>query len=198
MCPRHDPRADAFVQPAVVSWTRTPRSVSVACITRPFRTWNCHGHFLVTRSRLLSASWEDGARAPVAIACLRRSHVDGHRVWHRADETDNDHEGRYVVGASDGGRGMFVGAEVVEPEAYSITPGFPWTKPAVSTDGILAPVQLCRSVPPATLPSAVYYFEAIRTGSAIVSVPLSRSWLRRSRGCQTPALPQPGPRSSKW
>lgn len=83
-------------------------------------------------------------------------------------------------------RGMFVGAEVVEPEAYSITPGFPWTKPAVSTDGILAPVQLCRSVPPATLPSAVYYFEAIRTGSAIVSVPLSRSWLQRDRGCQAP------------
>ena len=67
------------------------------------RISNGRGAGSCTRSGSLRPSWEDGARAPVAIACLRRSHVDGHRVWHRADETDNDHEGRYVVGASDGG-----------------------------------------------------------------------------------------------
>lgn len=88
-------------------------------------------------------------------------------------------------------RGMFVGAEVVEPEAYKITLGFPWATPVVSTTGTLAPTQLCRLFPPSTLPVAVYYFEAVRTGSAIVTVPLSRSWLRRSRGCQTPVSCSP-------
>lgn len=74
-------------------------------------------------------------------------------------------------------RGMYVGLEVIEPIAYSMTPGFPWAKPVVSTSRILAPARPCESAPPATLALAVYYFQAVKTGSTIVS------WLDRSHGC---------------
>jgi hypothetical protein len=80
-------------------------------------------------------------------------------------------------------RGMFVGLEVVEPEGYSNLPGFPWSAPTVSTSGVLARTRLCHSAAPATLALAVYYFQAIKTGSTTVTVPLSRSWLHRARSC---------------
>src|SRR5271155_4671686 len=83
-------------------------------------------------------------------------------------------------------KGMFVGLEVVEPDAYTATPGFPWAKPLVSTGGVVAPARKCSSSPEvSTLPAAEYYFRAVKPGSAVVTIPLTVSWLHHKyNGCQ--------------
>ena len=84
-------------------------------------------------------------------------------------------------------KGMFVGLQVTEPEAYATTNGFPWAAPVISTGGVLTSANLCHSAPPATLPLAVYYFRAINAGSTTVIVPLSKSWLARVHSCSDTA-----------
>ena len=79
--------------------------------------------------------------------------------------------------------GRFVGVEVIEPEAYTSTTGFPWTRPRTAGQRVIAPAHECGRTPPASLPLAVYYFRAIATGTETVTVPLSPSWLRRAPTC---------------
>jgi hypothetical protein len=84
-------------------------------------------------------------------------------------------------------KGMFVGLEVTEPEAYATTKAFPWAAPVISTGGVLTSANLCHPAPPATLPLAVYYFRAINAGSSTVIVPLSKFWLARVHSCMDTA-----------
>ena len=79
--------------------------------------------------------------------------------------------------------GRFVGLEVIEPEAYTSTNGFPWTEPRTEGQRVLVPAQECGRTAPASLPLAVYYFRAIAAGTERVTVPLSPTWLRRGPSC---------------
>jgi hypothetical protein len=80
-------------------------------------------------------------------------------------------------------KGMFVGFEVVEPAGYTNTSGFPWSSPTLSTSGVLTPARPCHSPLVATLPLAVYYFQATGIGSTTVTIPLSKSWVARRHSC---------------
>jgi hypothetical protein len=80
-------------------------------------------------------------------------------------------------------KGVFVGFEVVEPARYTATSGFPWTSPTSSTSGVLTPARPCHSPLVATLPLAVYYFQATGIGSTRVTIPLSKSWVARAHSC---------------
>ena len=73
--------------------------------------------------------------------------------------------------------GMFVGVEVIEPEVYTATRGFPWKKPQTTGSHVLVPARECETPPPTTLPLAVYYYLASGTGTETVTVPLSKTWL---------------------
>lgn len=83
--------------------------------------------------------------------------------------------------------GRFVGLEVIEPEAYTSTTGFPWARPRTAGQRVLIPAQECGRTPPASLPLAVYYFRAMATGTETVTVPLSRTWSRRAPTCDDSA-----------
>ena len=96
--------------------------------------------------------------------------------------------------------GTFVGIEVYSNEimylpAKDIPPGFPWAKPVLSTQGVLVPERECPPLPPpSSVPTAVYYFQAIRTGSTVVTVPLAKAWRGfRCAGRDRPACTDPSP-----
>lgn len=86
--------------------------------------------------------------------------------------------------------GMFVGLEVVEPEGYASIEGFPWSRPTLSSPRVLVPARRCKAAAPAIPPLAVYYYQAIKTGSVTATVPLSREWLVRAHcASSTPCTP---------
>jgi len=78
--------------------------------------------------------------------------------------------------------GTFLGLEVVEPEKYTSVSGFPWTAPTLSARGVLVRTYSCHPSPPATLPTAVYWYKVDAVGTVTALVPLSPGWLSR----QTP------------
>jgi hypothetical protein len=77
--------------------------------------------------------------------------------------------------------GMFVGLGVVEGEPVAprdsppVVFSFPWTPPAVSTQGVLSATRECHTTGVSTLPLAVYLFEAVSTGKVIVTIPLAKA-----------------------
>lgn len=91
-------------------------------------------------------------------------------------------------------RGMFVGLEVVEPEGDLTGPPnlarqaiFPWLAPVMMSNEVLRPTRACQQTAIATLPLAVYWFEAIGEGAVTVTVPLSKEWAHTPNACP-PAL----------
>lgn len=64
----------------------------------------------------------------------------------------------------------------VEAEEYTASPGFPWLTPTSSDRAVLAPVRLCKSTRPSSLPVRVTAFRAKRRGSATLSAPLAPKW----------------------
>ena len=96
--------------------------------------------------------------------------------------------------------GKFVGVEVYTNEimylpAKDIPPGFPWAKPVLSTKGVLVPERECPPLPPpSSVPTAVYYFQAARTGTTVVTVPLTKAWRKfRCPRRDRPACADPSP-----
>lgn len=75
--------------------------------------------------------------------------------------------------------GATVFVVLVEPEMYSIGPGFPWMTPTSSNPAVLTPIRLCKSVRLSTLPLTVTGFRAVRPGTATITASLSARWRTR-------------------
>ena len=146
---------------------------------------------------VLTATGTSGLRTTTAVSCVPRQ-SDLVPVTARWDRV-------WANGAVHLKPGMFVGLEVIEGEILipkkdpSIVQSFPWTPPSVSSKGVLRATGECpHGLEVTSVPLAVYWFEAVSTGTVTVTVPLTRAWTQAAKKGFVPRLQPLRVRVTVW
>jgi len=138
---------------------------------------------------VLAATGTSGLRTAAVASCVP-SQSDIVPVTTRWDRV-------WTSGAVHLKRGMFLGLEVYEsgiivPKgAPAVIYSFPWTTPVVSGSGVLSATMECgHSAEVSSVWIAVYWYQAVATGKATITVPLTKAWVQAPR---QPLLPKVQP-----